>query len=194
MPQAVVPELEDLLQQPEKVQQAYSMLCSPTLLTGGPSSVAAGMEALSPAGYWNGLQAGAVIQKLGVSQGTQSQRDKAKQELAAWLAKSICNRGLQDCIPEDIIVYLIIWWAEAPWGYQAPDGGPPLQLLSAWRPSVPTWQWSLTSKGALEIGTTSPEPVSSAAEILQDLLTACFRKASSTTTLSRRQPNEVHPH
>ena len=124
MPQAAVQELEDLLQQPEKVQQAYSMLCSPALLTGGPSSMAAGMEAVSPAGYWNGLQAGAVIQRLGVSQGTQSQRDKAMQELAAWLAKSICNRGLHDCIPEDIIVYLVTWWAEAHGGYQAPDGGP----------------------------------------------------------------------
>ena len=88
--------------------------------------MAAGMWAIiiSPVGYWNGLQAGAVIQRLGVSPGTQSQRDKAMQELAAWLSSSICNRGLHDCIPEDIIVYLVTWWADAHGGYHAPDGGP----------------------------------------------------------------------
>ena len=31
------------------------------------------------------------------------------QELAAWLIKSSCNQGLQDCIPEDIIAYLTSW-------------------------------------------------------------------------------------
>ena len=45
------------------------------------------------------------------------------QELAAWLTKSSCNRGLQDCIPEDIIVYLTTWWVETHGGYRAPDGG-----------------------------------------------------------------------
>lgn len=121
--QVAVKELEDLLQQPRKVQQAYSMLCSPALLTRGPPSVAAGMEALSPAEYWNGLQAGAAIQRLGVKQSTQIQRDKAMHELCAWLSMSICNRGLPDCIPEDIIVYLTTWWSETHGGYRTPDGG-----------------------------------------------------------------------
>ena len=57
-----------------------------------------------------------------MSHNTQSQRDKAMQELAAWLANSICSRGLQDCIPEDIIVYLVTWWAETHGGCQATDG------------------------------------------------------------------------
>ena len=80
-------------------------------------------------------------------------------ELAAWLTKSICNRGLQDCIPEDIIVYLTTWWAETHGGYRAPDGGY-FALLSAWRPYVPTWQWSSTSRGALDtlLGLVSKRP------------------------------------
>ena len=44
------------------------------------------------------------------------------QELAAWLANSVRCRGLQDCIPEDLIVYLVTWWAQTHGGCQAPDG------------------------------------------------------------------------
>jgi len=91
------------------------------MLEGHCSSVV-NVESLSPARYWSGLQAGAAIQRLGVSEDTQSQRDKAMQELACWLAKSVCNRGLQECIPEGIIVYLTTWWAETHGGYRAPDG------------------------------------------------------------------------
>ena len=92
------------------------------MLTGAPPSMAASIEGLSPAGYVSGLQAGAAIQRLGVSEETQSQRDKGMQELAAWLANSVRCRGLHDCIPEDLIVYLVTWWAETHGGCQAPDG------------------------------------------------------------------------
>ena len=84
--------------------------------------MAASIEILSPAGYLGGLQIGAAIQKLGVSEDTQSQRDKAMQELAAWLGNTVCSRGLRECIPEDIIVYLVTWWAQTHGGCQAPDG------------------------------------------------------------------------
>ena len=89
------------------------MLCSPALAGEGPSCTVPGidLEAVDPSAYayWNGLQAGAAIQKLEVSPSTQSQRDRAMLELTAWLAKSSCTRGLQDRIPEDIIVYLVTW-------------------------------------------------------------------------------------
>ena len=104
------------------MQQAYSMLCSPALAAEGALCIAPGMQGVTPLAYWNGLQAGAAIQKLGVSTSTQSHRDRAMSELAAWLAKSSCTRGLHDCIPEDIIVYLVTWWAETHGGCQAPDG------------------------------------------------------------------------
>ena len=122
MPQVAAQELEGFLQQPRKVQQAYSMLCSPALLTGASSSLAASTGTLSPAGYLSGLQAGAAIQRLGVAMDTQNQRDKAMQELTAWLSNSVGCRGLHDCIPEDIIVYLVTWWAQTHGGCQAPDG------------------------------------------------------------------------
>ena len=67
------------------------------------------------------LQAGAAVQRLGVKQSTQI--DKAMHELCAWLSMSICKGGLQDCIPEDIIVYLTTWLSETHGGYCAPDGG-----------------------------------------------------------------------
>ena len=102
--------------------QAYSMLCSPAFAAEGPLRIAPGMVALSPLGYWNGLQVGAAIQKLGVSTSTQNHRDSAMFELAAWLAKSSCTRGLHDCVPEDIIVYLVTWWAETHGCCQAPNG------------------------------------------------------------------------
>jgi len=117
-----VQELEELLQEPRKVQQAYSMLCSPALLSEGAFRSAGSVESLNSARYWSGLQAGAAIQRLGVSEDTQNERDKAMQELACWMAKSVCNRGLQECIPEDIIVYLTTWWAETHGGFKAPDG------------------------------------------------------------------------
>ena len=104
------------------MQRAYSLLCSPALLLEGQCTFAGNVESVSPVRYWSGLQAGAAIQRLGVSEDTQSQRDKAMQELACWLGKSVCKRGLQDCIPEDIIVYPTTWWAETHGGYRGFDG------------------------------------------------------------------------
>ena len=43
-------------------------------------------------------------------------------ELSAWLQTSGPDRGLQDCIPEDILVYLVSWWVQEHGGCIAPDG------------------------------------------------------------------------
>ena len=43
-------------------------------------------------------------------------------ELSAWLQTSGPNRGLLDCIPEDLLVYLVSWWTTEHGGCSALDG------------------------------------------------------------------------
>ena len=59
---------------------------------------------------------------MGVTAATQRHRDKALLELSAWLQKSGPNMGLQNCIPEDILVYLVNWWVQEHSGCIASDG------------------------------------------------------------------------
>ena len=122
MPQvAVVGELSALLQQAGSVQNAYSSMCCKALSRAGTEQYAA-MPIVTPRTYWQGLKAGSAIQHMGVSTAAQGNRDKAMQELAEWLQKSVPSKGLGSCILKDIIVYLVTWWAEEHGGCTAPDG------------------------------------------------------------------------
>ena len=80
------------------------------------------MPTASLVAYWSELQSEAAIQRMGVTAATQKSRHKAMLELSAWLHTSGPNRGLHNCIPEDILVYLMNWWAQKYGGCTAPDG------------------------------------------------------------------------
>jgi hypothetical protein len=77
---------------------------------------------MSSAGYLHALKAGAEIQAMAVKPKTQERRDKAREELGAWLRQNQPSRGLRACLPEDLIVYLVSWWSMEHGGCTAPDG------------------------------------------------------------------------
>ena len=62
---------------------------NPALLARVFSSLAASIDVLSLARYFNGLE---------VSHETQDHKDRAIHELAAWLLGNVAGRGLRDCI------------------------------------------------------------------------------------------------
>lgn len=105
----------------DNVQQAYQMLSSPALMA-RESAQRVQPTTVSPQGYLQALQAGAAIQAMCVQPATQQHRDKAVVELQQWLQKGYTGRDLQQCIPEDIVVYLTSWWIEQHGGCTAHDG------------------------------------------------------------------------
>lgn len=121
MPQAVLGPCPELLQDVHTAQMLYSHLCCKALRADATHSFM-GMPAASPTAYLSGLQSGAAIQRMSVTASTQTCRDKAMSEFSAWLQTSGPNRGLYNCIPEDILVYLVNWWAQEHGGCKAPDG------------------------------------------------------------------------
>ncbi len=59
---------------------------------------------------------------MSVCNAIQKQRDQGMEELAVWLHKNVPGRGLTNCLPEDVIVYLVTWWALEHGGCRAADG------------------------------------------------------------------------
>ena len=55
---------------------------------------------------------------------TQNQRDKGMEELSVCLHKNVpqAGKGLTSCLPEDVIVYLVTWWALEHGGCKAANG------------------------------------------------------------------------
>ena len=49
---------------------------------------------------------------------------------AVWLHKNVPGRGLTDCLTEDVVVYLVTWWAMEHGGCRAADGSRFAALVS----------------------------------------------------------------
>ena len=77
---------------------------------------------MSSAGYLQALKAGAEIQAMSMQPKTQERKNKAMDELSAWLRQNQPSRGLRAGVPEDLIVYLVSWWSMEHGGCIAPDG------------------------------------------------------------------------
>ncbi len=98
------------------------MLCSEALIADGATKKFPNMPSMSASAYWQGLETGAAIQKMSVCNATQKQRDQGMEEFAVWLHKNVPGKGLTNCLPEDVTVYLVTWWALEHGGCRAADG------------------------------------------------------------------------
>ena len=114
-------QLKSITENPTALQQVYQGLCCSAGSADG-SQIHQQLPVISSLEYLQALKAGAKIQAMSVQAKTQERRDKAMEELGAWLSRNQPNRGLRACLPEDIIVYLVSWWSQEHGGCIAPDG------------------------------------------------------------------------
>ena len=114
-------QLKSVTKNPIALQQVYQGLCC-SADSGEYRQVQQQLPVISSIEYLQALRAGAQIQAMSVQAKTQERRDKAMEELGAWLRQNQPNRGLRACLPEDIIVYLVSWWSQEHGGCIAPDG------------------------------------------------------------------------